>query len=512
MWVWLDRAGPTLFDATCSTAIFLTLVVLAMLACRQPTRRLLIARVALLASLAMIPLVALVPLPRFDLLDTIIQSNLVPTSLIANSDQARRPARVSLASDQPARALLADDLYDKLLGNGGWLSRSLTLIDLACVAAGLAWLLLGFWGVRWLIVHSQEPSSSAQDTYKRLYAEHARGRFRPALRVTSRIQHPVVVGFLRPTILIPASFDENGCEPDLLRLSLLHEIAHAEQWDSWFGTIASLAQTVWFFLPQIWWLRSQLLIDQEFLADRSAALRYGTSSGYASSLLSLAETRPNLADGLRRNGLGSTWIAGTRSAVCSPLSQRMLMLLYCPFRVESRAPRSWSWTLRIALLVASIITACLCVRWPSAAALEHRLKHGALASPPFHVANFIAEPLVFSRGARALPYVMPVALASDFDVTVEVLSSWADLGKVRIAGHALGDGQRPSEFSNPSATSTDTIEDWHRVRLRRRGNQISLWIDDQARPASSSPEDTTDWLTFEPSPQRATQFRNLVVE
>ena len=43
MWVWIDRAGSILFDATLSTAIFLTLVVLAMLVCRQPTRRLLIA-------------------------------------------------------------------------------------------------------------------------------------------------------------------------------------------------------------------------------------------------------------------------------------------------------------------------------------------------------------------------------------------------------------------------------------------------------------------------------------
>ena len=48
MWVWLDRAGPVLFDATLSTALFLTLVVLAMLVCRQPTRRLLIARVAVI--------------------------------------------------------------------------------------------------------------------------------------------------------------------------------------------------------------------------------------------------------------------------------------------------------------------------------------------------------------------------------------------------------------------------------------------------------------------------------
>ena len=106
MWVWLDRAGPILFDATLSTALFLSLVVLAMLVCRQPTRRLLIARVALFASLAMIPLVALVPLPRLDLLDALVQSELLPNSLILELEKGRMSdtgfdrarARGSLAS------------------------------------------------------------------------------------------------------------------------------------------------------------------------------------------------------------------------------------------------------------------------------------------------------------------------------------------------------------------------------------------------------------------------------
>src|SRR5689334_14500378 len=57
MWVWMDRIGIILFDATLSTAVFLTLIVLAMLSCRQPARRILLARVALLASLAILPLV-----------------------------------------------------------------------------------------------------------------------------------------------------------------------------------------------------------------------------------------------------------------------------------------------------------------------------------------------------------------------------------------------------------------------------------------------------------------------
>ena len=116
MWVWLDSAGPILFDATLSTALFLSLVVLAMLVCRQPTRRLLIARVALLASLAMIPLVALVPLPRLDLLDTLVQSDLLPTSLIVELEKSR----TSNTGFDRARARLALAARDMTCTTHSW--------------------------------------------------------------------------------------------------------------------------------------------------------------------------------------------------------------------------------------------------------------------------------------------------------------------------------------------------------------------------------------------------------
>jgi beta-lactamase regulating signal transducer with metallopeptidase domain len=511
MWVWLDSAGPILFDAALSTAIFLTLVVLAMLVCRQPTRRLLIARVAIVASLAMIPLVALVPLPRLDLLDTLLQSDLVPASLIGEFEEV--PA-LSTDSDSPAhraQSNFADNLHDWLLETHRWFPRGLTLIDLMCVGTGLAWLLLGFWGVQWLIRHSRAPSAATREIFDRLLAGDAPRQTRPALRVSSRVHHPVVVGFLKPTILLPSALDEPGGDPELLRLSLLHEIAHADRCDPWFGTMASLAQTLWFFLPQVWWVRSQLMMDQEFLADRSAARRYGTSSGYAASLLSLAGPRPALES--RHTNLESTTTADGRSAIHSPLALRVLMLLYCPFRFEVCAPRSWSWALRITLGIATLIAACLCIRWPHASALEHRLKHGAShAAPSFRVTDFTAKPLVFSKGGRALSYVMPVALPSHFELTVEVFSRSADLGKVRIAGHPLGDTQITNDLSEIVDPSLVTAESWHRVRLKRVGPELSLWVDGRAIAVSLNAHDTSEWLTFEPDPGRATQFRSLAVE
>ena len=531
MWVWLNSVGPILFDATLSTAIFLSLVVLAMLLCRQPSRRLLIARVSVIASLAMIPLVAFVPLPRLDLVNTLVESDLLPKFVIVELEEIEHALPVAhsanAAATHRAAGFLPYNLDDRLMSASRWLPHALIVIDIVCVTAGVAWLLLGFWGVRWLIRHSRLPSAATSAAFAEIFDRDRRRVMPPRLRISARLLHPVVVGLLRPTILLPPSFDEPSTNSELLRLSLLHEIAHAERRDTWFGAFASLAQSIWFFLPQAWWIRSQLLIDQEFLADQFAAHHYGTSSGYASSLVSLAQSPPLISPDVRdaepdARIRGERKDAASDHATCasvtpapaahSALAQRVLMLLYCPFRFESRAPRSWSWMLRITLVMATFVTASLCIRWPDAAALEHRLKHGkAHTSPPFCVDDFTARPLDFSDGGRPLAYVMPVALPSDFDLKVKIRATMADLAKMRIVGYRLAAAEKPNGLASDPGTPSGSEILWHLVRLKRAGEDVSLWIDGHPVPTSADSTSTTRWLTFEPASDRPTDFSGLEV-
>jgi beta-lactamase regulating signal transducer with metallopeptidase domain len=513
MWVWLDRISLVLFDATVSTALFLSLVVLAILFCRQPARRLRIARVALLSSLTMIPLVALAPLPRLDIADAIIRSDLFPALLIFNPDQNKLTAPAKSPGDHAASWLIAAGFSAKLPRAERWLERSLALIDLAGVSIGLGWLILGCWGVGWLIRHSRQPSARTLAIFDRLYLDGLPARRRAALRVSARIQRPVVVGLLRPTILVPRSYEDLDDDGELLRLTLLHEIAHAEQSDPWFGTAASLAQTLWFFLPQVWWLRSQLLIDQEFLADRFAAMDYGTSSGYAASLLALAESRStNTAVGSRVCGIEPVWPSGQDKTVRSPLFQRVSMLLHCPFRFEAHAPRSWSWTVRLAVIGASVAAACLCLRWPNANALEvWRKGRSSQAAQPFRVARLVAKPMVFKDG-RSVAYTLPLVLQSHFELTVEILAYPADLAQVRIAGHPLGHcPPLPPNVPDREGHLTGVLESWHQVRLVRESDLLSLWVDGQRIPVDPHAEKTGERLTIEPGPARPVTLHNLVV-
>jgi hypothetical protein len=499
-----------LFDATLSTVLFSSLVMLAMLSCRQPARRILIARVALLASLAMIPLVALAPLPRFDLVDLFVESDLIPARLFRATVPLESPPTAPARSADVARA---DQLPPASVpGPGHWLRRGVAWLDLVCVGAGLAWLLLGFSGARWLIRRSHQPSSRTRRMFEELIASGPSAAPRAGLRVSPRVQHPVVVGLPVPTILIPAELDQPEGDREALRLSLLHEIAHVEQSDHWFGMAASLAQSVWFFLPQVWWLRSQLLIDQEFLADRSAAARYGSSFGYASSLLAMAARATSTLEGRGRDA-EPNWPATGKIGIASPLVQRLLMLLHCPFPVEARTPRLWSWISRITLIASFFVTACLFVRWPDAGAFAQRSRPTSPStSEPFRVTTLVVEPYVVTPGGRSIPYVIPLILRPDFRLSVEILANPGGLVPIRIAGYLLGDpSSPPAATAPPRPAGSAPAPSWHRVRIRRDRHGVAVEVDGRARPISSAADPPSDWLTVEPAAHEPVELRNLEV-
>src|SRR4029079_15614907 len=99
-----------------------------------------------------------------------------------------------------------------------------------------------------------------------------------------------LLGALRPTILIPPDLDRPEAI-ERLRLSLVHELAHAERADPWFAWAGALAQAVWFPVPWVWWITRQMRLDQEFLVDRIAASEFGPFGSYATSLVELADAR-----------------------------------------------------------------------------------------------------------------------------------------------------------------------------------------------------------------------------
>ena len=474
MWDCVDHLGGIVFRAGISATVLSSLIILAMLGCRQPARRIVLARAALLGALVLIPLVGLAPLPRFDVVAALRGVGVLPHPLLA----------LSLSPASVASGL-----------RGPWPARVLFGLYLTGVGACLAELVVGYWGLGWLTRNSRAPSPRAQAVYDAI--AFAGCRSRPRLRVATRFPRPVLLGTYQPTILIPPALDSedpDAAATEALRLSLLHELAHAERLDPWFSLLGSLAQAFWFFLPPLWWIRTRMHLDHEFLADRHAALGFGAPETYASSLITLAAPGP----ARMVPGSPSPEAPSPGGSAGSPLFQRILMLLACPFRIERRPPAWWRWSLSILILLLTPLAACLCLDL-GAAGLPAR--PSVPQSQTFRVARLMIAPRSPGPQGRVPVFELPLRLPEQFDLVLEVWGDRAALTRSRVIGQRLA----------PPAAAISEPETWHLVQVKCGPHGLVLTVDGQAVPTDPQSPRITPRLALEPIPGRPARYRNLCI-
>ncbi len=213
---------------------------------------------------------------------------------------------------------------------------------LLCLYAGCSLLLLGRWLLGHLalarLVRSAQPAPAG---VRRLCLELCLSRRVPRLLVSPRVRVPFSFGLFRPTIVLPADLlDEMA-----LRWVLAHELEHLERRDAWACLLFGLGQVVYFVLPWFWWLRRQVRLCQEYVADAAAARSAGQPEDYAQLLLGWSRA-PRLP-------VGVTGVSGPSS----DLYRRIAMLLQSSTPVEKRCPRSWSLLMGAGLLGLSVIVA-----------------------------------------------------------------------------------------------------------------------------------------------------------
>jgi len=165
---------------------------------------------------------------------------------------------------------------------------------------------------------------------------------------------PIVIGTLRPKILLPPQFAERE-RPDDCRSVLAHELAHIQNGDLWL-----LALDRW-LLPLLWLhplysrLRRSLRDDQELLADTYAAV-HSSRADYADMLVRWA--RRLLAEKRARQLAGAVgvWDRPTR------LADRISRLLHQSPRLELRCPRIWRMGSLLSLIALPILLSTATVR------------------------------------------------------------------------------------------------------------------------------------------------------
>jgi TonB family protein len=98
-----------------------------------------------------------------------------------------------------------------------------------------------------------------------------------------RVSAPVVIGCLRPVVLIPVSAVA-GLSPDQLDALILHELAHIRRFDTVTNILLTAVETILFYHPVVWWVSRQVRIEREHCCDDFAVSACGDAAIYVEAL------------------------------------------------------------------------------------------------------------------------------------------------------------------------------------------------------------------------------------
>ncbi len=101
---------------------------------------------------------------------------------------------------------------------------------------------------------------------------------------------PVVIGSLKPVILVPASLF-TGFPPEHLELILLHELAHIRRHDYLVNLLQSLAEDLLFYHPAVWWVSTVIRAEREHCCDDAVVAAQGDAVAFAEALAALEQQR-----------------------------------------------------------------------------------------------------------------------------------------------------------------------------------------------------------------------------
>ncbi|HUP04923.1 MAG TPA: M56 family metallopeptidase [Bryobacteraceae bacterium] len=99
---------------------------------------------------------------------------------------------------------------------------------------------------------------------------------------------PGVFGIWKPVLLLPEGIAER-LTPQQLEAVLAHELRHVHRRDNFTAAVHMLVETLFWFHPAVWWIRTRLIDERERACDEGA-LRMGSEPRvYAESILKVCE-------------------------------------------------------------------------------------------------------------------------------------------------------------------------------------------------------------------------------
>jgi bla regulator protein blaR1 len=149
------------------------------------------------------------------------------------------------------------------------------------------------WTIRWFrvaaIVRASSPLTDVDLIARLRRAERAMGVRRPLRAVVSDAEiEPGVFGIMRPVLVWPRELADHlqGHQIDGV---LIHEVAHVRRRDNLTAVLHLVVETVFWFVPPVWWLGGQLVRERELACDRAAVTAGSDPRSYAESILRTCE-------------------------------------------------------------------------------------------------------------------------------------------------------------------------------------------------------------------------------
>ncbi|HEX4844917.1 MAG TPA: M56 family metallopeptidase, partial [Geothrix sp.] len=118
----------------------------------------------------------------------------------------------------------------------------------------------------------------------------ARVRIPVRLGLSTRVDSLVVLGWLKPVVLVPAAAFL-ALSPEALEALLAHELAHVRRGDFLANLVQTFAEALLFYHPAVWWLSRRIRQEREHCCDDAAVQACGDPILYASALVGLEELR-----------------------------------------------------------------------------------------------------------------------------------------------------------------------------------------------------------------------------
>jgi beta-lactamase regulating signal transducer with metallopeptidase domain len=147
------------------------------------------------------------------------------------------------------------------------------------------------WQLSWRLVKSAE-EILVPGVAKIFESVRERLGLRGSIRLLAhaRLDSPVVVGWLRPVVLLPISLI-SGFTTEQLSAILAHELAHIRRHDFVVNILQRCVESILFYHPAVWWLSKRIRAEREHCCDDIAIRICGSRKIYAEALIEMERAR-----------------------------------------------------------------------------------------------------------------------------------------------------------------------------------------------------------------------------